>query len=305
MSARGLVIPAPARHAFGALQSVSRAAAARLAERWFFMPPRPAALSGGAHALLGAARRFAVSVDGRNVVGWTWGAAGPAVYLVHGWGSRGGRLSGFVEPLLDAGARVIAFDAPGHGASGRGLSSMPEFARALLAVAERHGPAQAIIGHSLGAAATTLAAGWGLAAARFALLAPAGDPAAFVTTFAAALGVRGDVLSRMRANSERRLRFSWTDLDICAVAARMTAPLLVVHDHEDTVVPFAEGASLAASWPGARLVPTSGLGHRGVVRDPGVIAQVVRFVTGGAIAAPRDESARLEHELFYRETRWM
>jgi pimeloyl-ACP methyl ester carboxylesterase len=109
-------------------------------------------------------------------------------------------------------------------------------------------------------------------------------------------------MARMRANSERRLRFRWAELDVCAVAARMTAPLLVVHDHGDDLVPFAEGAAIAASWPRARLHPTTGLGHRGVVRDAGVVAEVLRFVTDRPL--PLDEGARLEHELFHRETRW-
>jgi pimeloyl-ACP methyl ester carboxylesterase len=299
-SSRGITISVPARRAFAALQAVSPAAAARLVERWFFTPPR-VTVTAEARRLLRSGRRFGLRAHGRPVVGWAWGS-GPTVYLTHGWGSCAGRLGAFVHPLLEAGFRVVAFDAPGHGASGRGLSSMPEFARALQAVVDRHGPARAVVAHSLGAAATALAASWGLAAERLALLAPAADPAAFAQAFATALGVRSDVMTRMRANSERRLRFSWSELDVCAIAARMTAPVLVVHDRSDDVVPFAEGAAIAASWPGARLLPTDGLGHRGMARDATVVAEVVRFVTGSS--APLSESAALEHELFYRETRW-
>jgi pimeloyl-ACP methyl ester carboxylesterase len=64
----------------------------------------------------------------------------------------------------------------------------------------------------------------------------------------------------------------------------MTAPLLVVHDEGDDVVPFADGAALAAAWPGARLVRTTGLGHRAVLRAAGVIDEVVQFVTDRAPA---------------------
>lgn len=302
-STRGLAIPTPVRKAFGAVQAVSRPAAARLAERWFFTPPR-GGTSGEVKALLRSGRRFTLRADGRALVGWEWGS-GRVVYLVHGWGSRGGKMGTFVGPLLEAGYRVVTFDAPGHGESGRGLSSMPEFARALLAVAERHGPARAVVAHSLGGAAAALAARWGFAAERFALLAPAADPVGFADAFAAALGASPDVMARARASSERRLRFSWTELDVCTVAARMAAPVLVVHDHDDGVVPFAEGAAIATSWPGARLLPTSGLGHSGVLRDRAVVGAVVRFLAdGNAPARPLAEVAQLEHELFYRETRW-
>src|SRR3712207_4760890 len=128
------------------------------------------------------------------------------------------------------------------------------------------------------------------------------NPAAFAHSFATALGARPDVMARMRANSERRLRFSWSDLDVCAIAARMTAPALLVHDRSDDVVPFAEGAAIAATWPGARLLSTEGLSHRRILSDPAVVAEVVRFIAGSA--AMMSETAALEHELFYRETRW-
>jgi pimeloyl-ACP methyl ester carboxylesterase len=302
-SHRGVRIPAPARSAFAVAQAVSETFAARLAERWFFTPPR-GRLAVEEEAFLHSGRQFTVPVNGCAVTGWEWGR-GPVVYLVHGWGSRAGRFRVFAGPLVDAGYRVVTFDAPGHGESGGRLSSMPQFARALKAVAERSGPAHAVIGHSLGGSAAALAAGWGLEAKRFALLAPAADPAAFADAFASVLRARPGVMARARANSERRLQFNWTELDVCAVAHRMTAPALVVHDRGDDVVPFAEGAAIAASWPGARLLPTSDLGHRGLMRDAEVVAEVVHFVSNGrADAAPTSEAARLEHWLFCRETRW-
>lgn len=45
-----------------------------------------------------------------------WGEAGrPLVLLMHGWGGHRGQLTGFVAPLMKAGFRVVAFDAPAHG----------------------------------------------------------------------------------------------------------------------------------------------------------------------------------------------
>lgn len=303
MSTLRVSIPAAMRGAFAMVQAVSEPLAARLAERWFFSPPRRRA-SEGVDAFLSTGRRSEQSVDGRSIVGWEWGV-GPVVYLVHGWGSRGGRLRAFMEPLTHAGYRVVTFDAPGHGESGGRLSSMPEFARALRAVVERFGSARAIIAHSLGSSATALAASWGVEAQRFVLIAPAADPPSYADAFGAALGARPTVLARARANSEHRLGFSWTELDVCAVGRRMTVPALIVHDRGDEVVPFSEGAAIAASWPGARLLATSGLGHRGVLHDPGVVSQILEFVTDEAFAPARlSTTGQLEHELFHRETRW-
>jgi pimeloyl-ACP methyl ester carboxylesterase len=284
-SSRGIVIPSGARLAFRAVQSVSRPLAARLVERWFFTPPRKR-LPDEVKSLLGDARRFTLTVEGRRVVGWTWGD-GPTVYLVHGWGSAGGRLSAFVTPLVEAGHRVVTWDAPGHGESGRGRSSAPEFARALRAVTERHGPAHAVVAHSLGGSATLLASRWGFEAGRYALLAPAVDPGVWAFAFADALGAHPSVMERARIRTEQRLRFDWSELDVRAVTPRLTAPAIVVHDRGDATVPFDDGAAIAASWPDARLVETTGLGHHGVVRDPAVVDQVVRFVAERDVAQRR------------------
>ena len=56
------------------------------------------------------------------------------------------------QPLRGAGYAVVAFDQPAHGRSGGTRTTLPEFAAHLLAVAQRFGPAAALIGHSLGGA---------------------------------------------------------------------------------------------------------------------------------------------------------
>lgn len=295
--------PAPLRSILRAAQAVSPSLAAWAAERLFFTPahrPVPAE----AHALLGAARRYSLLVEGRRVEGWRWGK-GPVVYLVHGWGGTAGRLAAFVTPLLDAGFSVVAFDAPGHGASGRGMSSMPEFARALRAVTAVYGTPHAIIAHSLGAAATGLAVHLGLRPRRLVLLAPPVNPAGFVHPFAEALGLSPETVRRLQSRSEHRLRIRWSELDVRRMAPAGPLPLLVVHDRDDQTVPFTEGASIADTWDGS-LYETAGLGHGGILRDPAVVAEVVSFVSAPSDADPptHDDAARLEWALFNRDRRW-
>lgn len=259
-----------------ALQAVAPPAAAWLAERLFFTPPRRP-LTPDVRALLQRGVPFAVRVEGRRVAGWSWGQ-GPAVVLVHGWGSRGGRLGAFVEPLVQRGYRVVAFDGPGHGASEGRMSSMIELARALIVIADAHGPFVAAVAHSIGAAATTLALTLGLTLRTAVFIAPAADPAAWTITFARQLGFSDAVMARMKARSERRLRFRWDGLQVAQLARGQTAALLVFHDRGDDTIPWAEGQAVAAAWPGAELVSTAGLGHRDIVRDPAVVARATEFL---------------------------
>ncbi len=291
---------------FRGIQALSPTRAAAIAERLFFTTPR-ARLNRAMRANLDRARPFAVMVEGQRIAAWTWGD-GPVVYLMHGWGSRGGRLTAYVAPLLAAGFRVVTFDGLGHGVSDGRMSSMPQLARTLRAVALAGGPVHGLLAHSLGASAATLAMDWGLAVPRAVFIAPAADPVGFTVRWAEQIGMRPDVLDRMRASSQRRINFSWDDLDVRAMARRRTTALLVVHDTTDVVVPWSNGAAIADAWPNSRLVTTTGLGHSDVVRSPHVVSQAVEFLSGQPLvrkplSSGAWEAHDLERELFYRAER--
>lgn len=299
-----------ARVAMRTLEHTAPTLGAALAERLFFTPPRTS-LAPAVRDFLATGRPFRVCVEDGRVAAWAWGR-GPAVALVHGWGGRGGRLAAaFVAPLLASGFSVVTFDAPGHGDSDGTLSSMPQVARALRAVADAAGSLFGVIAHSMGGSASTLAMAEGLQVDRAVFIAPAADPARYAEDFATALAVGPAAMAGMRRRSEARLRFRWSDLNVPRLATALDVPLLVVHDRDDRTVPWSEGAAIAAAWPEAELVTTTGLGHREVVRDPRVVARAVAFVRGGLPGDPletlpsavNDEDGWVDRDLFEREGR--
>ena len=103
------------------------------------------------------------------------------------------------------------------------------------------------------------------------------------------------------------LRIAATTAETYPMVGRMGRPLLVVHDRDDATVPWLDGATIADAWPGARLLTTSGLGHRGVARDPAVVSEVVRFVSGGGMLERAvdgsTEAEQSERELFNPDLR--
>lgn len=298
------------RRSLGVLGRVAPGPVAAVAERLFFTPPRARASRG--EVLLRQGRRFEVRSEGRRVAAWRFGS-GPTVLLVHGWAGRAAQMSAFVAPLLGRGLSVVAFDAPGHGDSARGLSSAVQFARAIRALADETGPFHAVIAHSLGAAAATLALRDGLAARRVVFLGPAAVPPSWVRPFARGLGLSDAVIDRLRARSERRLGLAWEELDVTRLARGLEQPLLVIHDAHDAEVPVSDGREIAAAWRGARLVETAGLGHMRILRDPAVVAEAAAFAADGAPAAcdcgsqagaADCETCGLSRELFERGARW-
>jgi len=265
------------RVAMRALERAAPGFGAALAERLFFTPPRTT-LTQPLREVLATGRPFRVCVDDAGVAAWAWGH-GPAVALVHGWGGRGGRLAAaFVAPLVARGFSVVTFDAPGHGASDGKLSSMPQVARALQAVADVAGSLFGIVAHSMGGSASTLAMAGGLQVERAVFIGPAADPARYAEDFAKLLGIGPAVMTGMRQRSEARIRFRWSDLNVPRLAAALDTPLLILHDRDDATVPWYEGAAIASAWPGAEFVTTTGLGHRDIVKDPAVVARTVAFL---------------------------
>jgi pimeloyl-ACP methyl ester carboxylesterase len=228
-------------------------------------------------ALLSGGERATVMARGAAVAVWTWGR-GPRVMLVHGWGGIGGQLATFVPALLERGYAVVTFDAPGHGASDGHESSLLHFADAIIAVHQSFGPTQAIVAHSLGAAATTLAMTRGLDAQAAVFLGPPSHPREWTEIFARRFGLTETAIDRMRHQAERDLDFRWDDIDTTTLANRLRVPLLIVHDVDDDEVPIAQGRELAEAWPGAQFIASSGLGHRRILSDPDVIDRSVTFL---------------------------
>jgi len=69
--------------------------------------------------------------------------------------------------------------------------------------------------------------------------------------------------------------------DVSSIAARLPAPPLpVIHDEDDPETCRADSERIATSWPGARLVTATGLGHRRIPRSAEAIAEAVAFIGG-------------------------
>lgn len=268
------------------LGSVAPSLAAGVAcRRWFSpyrfrLPPRE-------RVWLNTARReYVSSLDNGMVALYRWGRKGPRVLLMHGWNGRATQLCSFIEPLLQAGYQVIAFDAPAHGHSPGKRTDLIEIAHALRSVSVRFGPFEGIIGHSFGVAVTAYALRHlGVAAHRVVALSPPGRMPYLFNSFCELV----QLPPRAREAFEERVkeRFGkdvWEQLSPEAnVELLENIPALLIHDNEDREVTPGQAEILHQAWPGSHLLRTNGLGHRRILRDPAVIAHTVRFLQRGEL----------------------
>jgi pimeloyl-ACP methyl ester carboxylesterase len=273
------------RRAFGLLERFAPAIGARWATELWCTPPvmeSDLRMPPG----VGPGEPLEAAWRGHRIAGESWGA-GPAVYLVHGWGGRRPHLGVFIKPLVEAGHRVIAFDLPSHneseaGALAPGRTTVVECGDAVAAVVATHGPARAIVAHSLGAKAVALAAAQGAAVGRLVFLAPMGDFSWYLDLFAHRHGFGPRIRGRLRRRLDRRLGVPLFDTDIPRVAPRTSyPPLLLVHDPDDPDSPHAASERIVLAWPGAHLVTTKGLGrlaHYRILRHRPAILAGVDFI---------------------------
>lgn len=247
-----------------------------------FCTPYPSSRQRALQAPTGHALERDFVLGGKQVHTYTWGdpRTRPYVLFAHGWSSHGTRFLPWVARLRAAGYAVVAFDQPAHGRSDGRRSNLPEFAHTLSAVAAAFGPAAALVGHSLGGAATAIAMAEGLAAERVVLIAPAADPIAAVERFARVVGLPLRLCRRLVAMFEAMVGMPFTHLQAQHNAPRIARPALIVHDLEDREVPWEEGERYARFWPDSRLLSTVGLGHNRIAQDEAVIAAALRFLRG-------------------------
>jgi pimeloyl-ACP methyl ester carboxylesterase len=264
------------RAAFATMGRLAPEVAARWAETLFCRPPRHQPRPRD-YAFLAKGRPYTLVKGDHQIAAWVWGA-GPLVLLVHGWGSRAGRFSTLGPALVEAGFRVVAHDAPAHGISTGTESALPLFAEAVRMVGAYFGPAAAVIGHSLGGASAVLALRDGLTAERAVLISAPSNIEVFSQRFAGFFALPPQARTIMQRNLEQRFRMAWAEAHTSTIARTLKHPALSVHDHDDTDVPEADARAIATAWPGARLVITQGLGHRGVLRSSEVVHHVLEFL---------------------------
>lgn len=207
------------------------------------------------------------------------------IALVHGWTSEAAFMAAFIEPLRQAGNRIVTFDFPAHGFSAGRSASMIDCARAMLAVAERLGPFDAVIAHSIGGLVTLLVAEGGkpmarpMPSPRLVLIASPNELEVVAKDFGATLNL-GPLA---QAGFERRLeRVGHRPISCFSAAVLLRArpaDTLLVHSRDDEDVGFGHAERLAQAVPHVRLHATDGLGHAKVLYAPPVVRVVRDFLS--------------------------
>lgn len=272
-------VPSVIRNSIGLLSKITPGLSTKLAMEIFARPPRPRALRPAEEKVLSTAIPFRLKFEGKELAAWSWGD-GPVVLLQHGWSSRGSQLGAFVQPLLDAGFSVVTYDAPGHGDSPGNKTNGFEIANIIQQLTRQMNGVHAIIAHSIGCSSSGFAMGAGAPVERAVFLNPPEEMDSHAQQFADTLGFSPSVIEQMKRGFEAGTSIKWNDFEPENLAHGQRAPLLVISDRDDRIVPWNGGRKIAEAWPRGEFHMSTGLGHARVLSSKTIINQVVEFIVG-------------------------
>jgi pimeloyl-ACP methyl ester carboxylesterase len=232
-------------------------------------------------AVLERGNNHRIPFEGGELAVTTWGDSGPAVLLMHGWGGARAQMTGFVDPLLSAGYRVVAYDQPAHGQSDGRMTNLLEIAPTMELIAKQEGNFDAIIAHSFG----TLITSYALTNRNFPPPARLVYFGAFnrlldsLPRFQVIAGLSDDIIDGLRNMIYET--FGKDVLDAIAndtLAPQISIPAMMFHDTTDNVTPVEDSHAIAKVWKSAQFIETEGLGHRGALQSIEIHEQVVKFL---------------------------
>lgn len=234
--------------------------------------------------ILKSGNNFKVKYEAGELAVTTWGdESNSKVLLMHGWGGSRAQMTGFVNPLLQAGYFVVSYDQPAHGESDGAQTNLLEIAPTMDVMLNHFGKFDAILAHSFG----TLITSYALVKRNF-------PPPARLVYFGAFNRLL-DAFPRFQALAKLPDQMMDSLYEMVyenfgkgvleeivneEFVKKINIPALIFHDLSDEVTPVEDSRAIANAWSHAQYIESNGLGHRGALQSADVHEQVIKFLKG-------------------------
>jgi pimeloyl-ACP methyl ester carboxylesterase len=246
-----------------------------------FFSPSKYELKSGDEEILARGSNYRLPFDGGELAVTTWGNSGPTVLLMHGWGGSRAQMTRFVDPLLSAGNRVVAYDQPAHGDSDGKTTNLLEIAPTMDVIVRQEGNFDAIIAHSFG----TLITSYALVNRNFPHPSRLVYFGAFnrlmdsLPRFQVISGLPDEIIDGFRGMLYENFGRGVLEAIVHEkLAPQIDIPALMFHDVTDNVTPVEDSRAIAKVWKSAQYNETEGLGHRGALQSWEIHEQVINFL---------------------------
>ncbi|MFT6183415.1 MAG: pimeloyl-ACP methyl ester carboxylesterase [Flavobacteriales bacterium] len=229
--------------------------------------------------VLDTAEKEQFDFNGTKLATYHWPGKGEKVLFIHGWEGQAGNFYELIERLKNTDLNLFAFDAPAHGFSSSGKTTLWVFGDAVAAMIEYIKP-DYLLSHSFGGVATTSALknNPNFKISKYILLCPPDSFSERIDQIAEMVGISSKVKSVLKAQIQHEIELPITDLSVSNFVKTITIPeVLILHDEADKVVPIEQSLRVAQNWSVAQHITLKGTGHFRILRDDKVHARIEAF----------------------------
>lgn len=230
--------------------------------------------------ILDKAKQDNFKFKGYDIKLYQWGKGPYEVLLIHGWEGQAGNFADLIERLLQHDFKVYAFDAPSHGYSSKGKTSLFEFTE-LVAVLIKKFHVKNLVSHSFGGVATTYAlfSNQDIVIEKYILLTTPDRFIDQIQDVSEKLGITKKVEDRLITRLTKETGQDVYALNVSDFVKQIRVKqALIIHDRHDRVIPIYQSKHVHQNWPPAKLMEIEGTGHFRILSNHAVIGAVIGFL---------------------------
>jgi pimeloyl-ACP methyl ester carboxylesterase len=242
-----------------------------------FSKPRKGKITEEQSEFLDTAFQEELTYDKHPIMTYRWLGKKDTVLLAHGWESNAARWKTLILNLKQYGYNVVALDAPAHGFSGSKVFNAFLYSE-FIHVAAKHFKPKIMIAHSLGGMATVFCQNkYQLEPVQKLIL--IGTPSEFtgvLKRYTDMMGYNQRIIDQVNAMIIERFGAEPKAFSTAKFLENINSKGLIIHDEEDSVIPYDDALLIKNSFKDSTLITTKGLGHS--LNDETVASYIYDFI---------------------------
>jgi pimeloyl-ACP methyl ester carboxylesterase len=228
------------------------------------------------HPILEKAKKRTLYHQSIPIQTYQWEGKKETVLLVHGWESNTGRWKNMIQRLKQEEYNIVALDAPAHGASGGSSFNAILYSEFIAVIAKKFKP-KYLIGHSVGGMAISFFiknSSYIFVEKVVFLGVPSGFPG-ILKNYTDLMGYNKKISIGIEQCIQEKFNQSSTYFNTSQFAKYINAKGLIIHDENDSVIPFSDALEIHTNFKNSTLVSTKGLGHG--LKGKQVLEDIISF----------------------------
>jgi len=227
-----------------------------------FTTPRKGRINDTQAEFLGSAFKEELVYSNLPIMTYRWIGNNKTILLVHGWESNAARWRKLIISLKKQHYNIVALDAPAHGNSGSKTFNALLYSEFINVVVKRFNP-QIIIGHSVGGMASVYCQ-HKYQIETIQKLVLLGAPSEFsdvLKRYTDMLGYNQRITKELYTTIIERFGDRPETFSTAKYLKEIASEGLIIHDEDDTVIPYKDAILIKNSFKNSKLITTKGLGH--------------------------------------------